>query len=144
MSLADFKIFTETVSFKGGSVTVRGLALDDITVLLHNKLADLDDLMALYGDHVDDRVAITATAQYAIGLVRRSPDLVATIISLAADEPELEAKARRLPMPTQVKLIERIVELTFVEAGGVKKFIESLMNLLTKVRPANVQTGSNT
>lgn len=144
MSLADFQIFTETVPFRGGSVTVRGLALDDITVLLHNKLADLDDLMALYGDHVDDRVAITATAQYAIGLVRRSPDLVATIIALAADEPEMESRARRLPLPVQVNIIERIVELTFVEAGGVKKFVESLMQLLTKVRPANVLTDSNT
>lgn len=144
MSLADFEVVREEVSFGQGKLSLRGLALDDVAILIRENLNELDELLKLYAEEVDNRVAVSATAQYAVALVKESPALVARFIALACDEPELEHKARRLPIPTQIKAMEKIVELTFREAGGVKNFIESLMNLVAVVRPTAIQTGSLT
>lgn len=144
MSLAEFEPQREVVSFKGGSLNLRGLALDDIAVLIRENLTDLDDLLKLYAEDVDNRVAVAATAQYAVSLVRETPELVARLVCLACDEPGLEHKARRLPIPTQIKAIQAIVDLTFREAGGVKNFLESLTTLMADIRPHAVQTGLST
>lgn len=141
MSLADFEPQREVVSFKGGSLTLRGLALDDIAILIRENLTDLDDLLRMYAEDVDDKIAVAATAQYAVSLVRETPELVARLICLACDEPGLEGKARRLPIPVQINAIQKVIDLTFREAGGVKNFLTSLSNLMADIRPPAAQTG---
>lgn len=143
MLLADFHPQREQVSFRSGSLSVRGLALDDVALLIRENLSDLDTLLKLYADEEGSQAAITATAQYAVAMIRESPALVGRVIALACDEPNSEDHARKLPIPVQVELIKKIIELTFSEAGGAKKFFESLTNLLTVVRPADKQLASN-
>lgn len=144
MSLADFQPAKDEVSFQGGSFQVRGLSLDDISILMRENLSDLDDLLKLYAENVDNRVAIAATAQFAVSMAREMPALVARLISLAADEPGYEDKARQMPLPVQVEALKKIVHLTFAEAGGAKKFFESLTSLIGAVQPALDQQDSNT
>lgn len=143
MALADFHVVREDVPMSKGKLSVRGLALDDIAILIRENLSDLDDLLHIYGSNADDRVAISETAKFAINLVRETPALVAKLIALACDEPDSEHLARKLPIPVQVEAIKKVVDLTFREAGGVKNFMESLTNLLGAVRPVPSLTGSN-
>lgn len=136
MALVDYQPERSTVSFKGGEFSVRGLALDDIALLMRHHLRDINALVDIFGKDVTDEVAVAAVAQHAIALIREAPGLVANMISLASDEPDSVDAARRLLMPTQVRALEEIARLTFDEAGGPKKFIESLMVLLRGMRPA--------
>lgn len=144
MLLAEYAPQREQVTFRSGSLSVRGLALDDIALLMRDNLSDLDSLLRMYSHEIDERVTVSATAQYAVALIRDTPALVARVIALACDEPEHENKARKLPIPVQVDVLKKIVELTFSEAGGAKKFFESLTNLLTVIRPTDKQQVSNT
>jgi hypothetical protein len=144
MTLATYQPHRVSVSFNGGSFQVRGLALDDVAVLMHDHLDQLDELLKMFAEDVDQRVAVAATAQYAIALVRKSPDLVARIIALASDEPDVEAQARRLPIPVQIDAVKKIIECTFIDAGGAKKFFEDLTTLLTAYRPSSQQQVLNT
>lgn len=130
MSLADYQPSRATVEFRGGSLNVRGLSLDDVTHLIRHHLDDLDQIIAMYGDGVDTQMASVATAQYALKLVREAPGLVANVIALASDEPDHAEKARMLPLPVQVDVLKEVGRLTFEEAGGLKKFVESLTTLL--------------
>lgn len=144
MALADYQPERVTVEFKGGSFQVKGLSLDDVTVLMRHYLTDIDHLIELYAKDVDPKLSVAATAQYAITLVREAPTLVAHVIALAAEEPDQIDMARRLPIPVQVEALKAIGRLTFEEAGGAKKFFESLTELLTRVRPPELTTGSHT
>ncbi len=123
---------------------VRGLSLDDVAVLMNQHLGDLEKLFDLYEGTVREDTKVLATAQFAIGLTRDAPALVANIIAMAADEPHAVNKARLLPMPVQVEAIKAIASLTFHEAGGAKNFLTSLTNLIAAVAPTANQTGSNT
>ena len=144
MSLADYQPLRHVVPFKGGDISVRGLSLDDVAMLMNEHLSDIDKLFGLYDGSVREDVKVLATAQFAIGLIREAPALVANMIALACDEPEAVPQARKLPIPVQVEAIKAICMLTFDEAGGAKNFLSSLTNLIAAVAPAANQTGSNT
>lgn len=144
MSLANFTPATDVVLFRGKPLTtVRGLSLDDIAILMRENLSDLDQLLKLYAE-TDDRIAVAATAQFAISVAKEMPQLVARTICLASDEPDAEDNARRLPIPTQIDALMKIIKLTFEDAGGAKKFFESLMQLVKTVAPTIDQQDSNT
>jgi hypothetical protein len=136
MSLADYKPARSTVSFKGGEFSVRGLALEDITVLMRNHMSDIDNLVDVFSRNMTDTEASTVAIQHAIALVKEAPGLVANLIALASDEPDSVDSARTLAMPLQIRAVQEIAKLTFEEAGGPKKFFESLMVLLRGLSPA--------
>lgn len=136
MALADYQPERSVVEFKGGSVAVRGLSLDDVSLLIKNHLDDLDQILAMYKSNVTPDIQAAVMAEYAVTLVREAPGMVAHIISLAADEPDAVENARRLPMPTQIELLKAIGHLTFEEVGGIKKFAESLAQLATRMTPS--------
>lgn len=135
MSIHDYKPAKAEVVFKGGSFAVRGLALDDVAVLMRSHLTDLNALMNIYDSTGSDAVKTNAMAKYALKLVQEAPGLVANLIAIAADEPNEVDLFRALSMPLQLRAIEKIGELTFVEAGGPKNFIESLINLFRVIKP---------
>lgn len=134
MSIADYKPETAEVEFKGGSLTVRGLALDDVAVLMRTHMSDIDGLVAIFQNGVSDDIAIAQMSQYAMGLLREAPGLVSNLIALACDDAENVPLYRQLPMPVMLRAVESIGKLTFEEAGGPKKFIESLLGMLRVFR----------
>lgn len=136
MTLAAFKISTRPVSFKGGSFELRGLSLNDISVLMRDYLDDINALFKLYDANAPQGVAMVESAKFAIGFARDSPLLVASMIASCAGEPEAVDVAVRLPFDTTVECLQAIIELTFEEAGGAKKFFDKVMNLVTRIRPA--------
>lgn len=137
MSLKDFQIATRSVAFRGQSLVIRGLALNDISHLIREYLAEINTLFGLYEKEETRETAAAQSVQFAVTIIKETPNLVAQLIVLATDSPQdtLEI-AERLPIPVQTELIRQVIELTFEEAGGAKKFIDSLVELVTSLRPA--------
>lgn len=144
MSLADYQPMRVEVPIRGTSVSVRGLSLDDVAVLMNLYLSDVDKLFTLYDDEVDQNSKVAAMAQFAIVLSREAPALVGHLIALAVDEPEAIDKARKLSLPAQVDILKVVFATTFEEAGGARKFVESLSGLLGTLAPAIQKTDSLT
>jgi hypothetical protein len=142
MALSDYEPARAQVEFKGGSFFVRGLALDDVTALMKSFSSDLEGMIGIYARGVNNDQTVAAMTQYAIALAKEAPGLVANVIARASDEPDAVDNARRLSMATQVQALKEIGRLTFEEAGGPKKFFESLNGLLTMVAPTATKTGS--
>lgn len=144
MALADYQPKRVVVEIrKGLDFNVRGLSFEDISTLMGNFAVDLDKLIDIYAK-VGDTEDMSEMAQYTVALVREAPLLVAQMIALASDEPDSVEQARTLTMVTQINAIRAIGKLTFEEAGGPKKFFESLTELVKTITPRRNQTGSRT
>lgn len=147
MSLADIKVVRESVSFRGGKFEVRAFSLDDVTEIMRDDFAGINDVLSLYNEQVPENVAVSATMQFIVRMIARAPDLAARIIATAADERDFVDAARALPIPVQVEAIQKVLKLTFDEWGGPKKFAENfqaLGNLLTPQSPPQHPNGSPT
>lgn len=118
---------------------MRGLALDDVAILMRSHLVDLDKLVGIFDSGVRDDLAVASFTQYAIQLAKEAPGLIANLIALACDDGDSVDPYRKLSMPIMLRAVEKIGELTFEEAGGPKKFCESLVGMIRAVRPS---TGS--
>lgn len=142
MTLKDFQIATRSVSFRGGSLDVRGLALNDISHLIREYLTEINTLFGMYENEATRDTAAAQSVQFAVTIIKETPNLVAQLIVLATDSTQDELHlAERLPIPVQTELIRQIIELTFEEAGGAKKFLDSLVTLVTSLRPATATGG---
>lgn len=136
MSLADFTVHRDQVAFQGGTLSVRGLSLNDITFLVRDHLDELNTLFAMYEKEETRETAAAQSVQFAIRIIKETPRLVAQLIVLASDSPQDQlAKAETLPLPVQVEMMRKIIEMTFEEAGGAKKFLDSLVTMVTALRP---------
>lgn len=121
---------------KGGSFSVRGLSLEDVSRLVNHHLPDIEALFDLFtsGRSLDTD---TDLRPLVMSVVREAPGFAANLIALASDEPESAQQAATLPAPVQIDAIMKIGDMTFSEVGGIKKGMESIAALLTK---ANVRT----
>lgn len=137
MTLKDFQIATRSVPFRGGSLEVRGLALNDISHLIREYLAELNTLFDLYSKEESRETANAQSVKFAVTIIQETPNLVAQLIVLATDSTQAELTiAERLPIPVQTEVLRQVIELTFEEAGGAKKFLDSIVGLVTSIRPA--------
>lgn len=128
MPLAGYKSPSRTVSLGGGqSCEVRGLSFDDFAALLRTHLPDLEAIFDLFTNI--EGVSRDQFDNVAATLIAQAPGLVANVIALAAGEGDA-SDAERLPGPIQLNLLNEIGDLTFTEAGGVKKFMEMIAALL--------------
>lgn len=144
MALADYQPLTRKVTLRNGDLSLRGLGLDDVAVLMNEHLPDIDSIVSLYDDNMDSGSRVAATAQFALILTRQAPALVATIIARAADEPDQVDKARSMGIAAQVECLKAVLEMTFEEAGGFRKFVENLTMILQGMAPAPQKQASHT
>ena len=125
--LADFKQEWREIAFKGGGFKVRGLSLEDLSLLIRTHLPDLKAMYARYtaanenGETTDDMV---------LSFVRDTPVLAAHLIAMAAGEESAAEQARGLPFPLQVDAVVNVLQLTFEDIGGPKNFGPLLMRLI--------------
>lgn len=139
MSLANIQIPREVVMFRGEPIALRGLSLNDFSTLMRGHLAELNKLFDLYDNDDTRETAMSQSATFAIKLVQETPALVAQLIVLASDSPQEELKiAESFPLPLQVECVRAIINITFEEAGGAKKFLDSLMGMVSSLRPKTV------
>ena len=142
MSLAHIQIPREEVMFRGEPLSFRGLSLNDFSTLMRGHLADLNKLFDLYDNEETRETAIAQSAKFAITIVQETPAMVAQLIVLASDSPQEEIEiAQQFPLPLQVECVRAIINLTFEEAGGAKKFLDSLMAMVTSLRPKAASEG---
>lgn len=137
MPLIGYKPPVDTVDLQGGSFEVKGLSLDDVSVLIQANLDDAENLFEVFNRSVGDGTNIDFKA-VAGTLATYSPRFVSAAIALACTE-EAEfndrlSAAKTLPLPVQIDAIKKIGTLTFEEVGGVKKFLEDLMVLKGRLR----------
>lgn len=149
MALADFIAERRDVKVNGRVLfSVEGLSLDTLALLVSTHMPDLEYVFGIvvHGEKPDETFQ-QQILRVAMGLSKQAPGLVANIIAIASGEmtrdqsdagrqanAALIETARRLPFPAQVEALEHIGAMTFEEAGGVKKAIESLMILLSRLR----------
>lgn len=126
MPLAGYQPQREYLAVGESLIPLRGLAIADLEVLMNFNLADLQIA-------VD---ALQSSSQgFVLGLrmIRDTPDLVARIIALAADEPDAVENAKKLPFPLQVAALEKIGTLTFQDVGGPGNFTAVLSRMMTNL-----------
>jgi len=125
MAIKDFVLPTKEVSLPDGSTfAVRGLSLQDITLLVAEYGPTMEQFFQKYSGNPN----IPALA-VGMELIREAPMLVAHLIALAADEPDAKVSVLRFPLTVQQEGLERIIELTFDANGGPGKFVEAVKKL---------------
>lgn len=133
MALEDYEIATEEVSLpKGKSFSVRGIGLEDVTVLLRKRGPEIRTFFAKYSGSAAGKSGLPSgfSADLGMQLLDAAPKLVGEIIACAADEPAMADKAAKLPLNVQLEALEKIAALTFEAEGGPKKFFEAVIRIM--------------
>lgn len=146
MSLNGFTPRTETVEFPGGEFAVRGLSLEDLTVLTRSYFDPLNSLFDKYvaeaaAAAIDQKVAdgkmgLGDIKSVALEALEVAPGMLGDAIARAAGEPENAALARLLPIGVQLDAVEKIVRLTLEAEGGLGKLMERIQTLWTALTGA--------
>lgn len=125
MSLKDLKLPTASVEIPGGSFAVRGLSPVEIEHLVREHRATLGALFDQFKgqlDSADDSIVDTG-----VELLMQAPELLARIITLAADEPDAFEFALKLPTSIQFSALAKIAALTFTVEGDLGKLLAIAM-----------------
>lgn len=126
MAFEDFVLPTEEVQLPGGSTfAVRGLSLQDITLLISKHGPVMEEFFRRYSG--DDKAN---PMEIGMGLVAQAPVLVAQIIAIAADRADKVETVLKFPLVTQQDALEKLAKLTFDANGGPKKFVEAVLRLV--------------
>lgn len=126
MALKDYVLPTMEVTLPdGGSFAVRGLSLDDVAQLLVKHGPVMETFFTRYSGGVESNAM-----EVGMGLIAQAPALVAQIIALAADAPEMEHVVRKMPMGIQQDALEKLSQMTFDASGGPGKFVAAVVRLI--------------
>jgi|GEM_PF-2254497 len=144
MALSDFVPARRPIVVNGEALfSVEGISLETLATLVSTHLPDLEAVFdILVRGETADEPFVAHLQRVSQGIALQAPGLAANIIAIASTEeltPALVANAKRLPFPVQVDAMMQIGALTFDEAGGVKKSVESLMILLARLRTKPLQ-----
>ncbi len=135
MGLSNIQIPTETFDIRGASVTLRGICFDDLAYILEGSRGEVDAAISFAQAKMGESEEPVGSTQAVItDLLRQFPALAAKIIACAADEPEAAPTVRKLPFPMQLDMAAAVARLTFEEVGGVKKFLERVIELIREGR----------
>lgn len=145
MSLRDYVIATRTIVLQGDQkMSIRPLGFDDIQHLLINKQGLIETALKFFGDNGfnPETADPQEVREFGATLLATLPDLMGELIAIAADEPDLGQKAKRLPAPAALEALMAIYELTFTEPNSVKNFFDRLASLMTSIpRPGRAVSG---
>lgn len=128
MSWTDYAPPTAEIPLGGGKTgTVRGLNVDDLSILLTHHLDPISKAVALYAASKKDVFTTKNLHSFVIATASQFPTLISEVISLAADEPTL--KDRKIAMGVQIAALQEIVRLTLEELGGLGNLSLVVANL---------------
>ena len=136
MGLTAFIPATEKVALPGGGeFAVRGLSLEDFTVLLRDHYDPMEAIFQRYinevalekvdRDIMDGTLGLADMRTVVLDALREAPGLIGDVIARAADETENPHIARLLPVGVQIEAVQKIVTLTLQAEGGLEKLIET-------------------
>ncbi len=136
MALADFTPERVAIHYKGKALAeVRGLCLEDVSLLVRYHLNDLQRLVELMRGADGDLFARLNMDGFLLKLISDAPVLTGNVIAVASDEPSNGEQARRLPLPVQIRILQEIVRLTFEDVGGPKAFVALVTEMIGKQLP---------
>jgi hypothetical protein len=137
--LSGFIPVTDDVTYPGGKFAVRGLSLEDFTILIRSHYPPM---LALFEKYVSEagmeRLDVEVGGGLNLGDMKAvvldaldtAPALIGDVIACASGETENAHIARTLPMGVQIDAIGKIVTLTLEAEGGMEKLLGTI-NLLT-------------
>jgi hypothetical protein len=139
-TLKSFRVPRRDVPTSGGVFSVRGVSLVDLTgVFLEHR----HEMSALYdrvmkGDiSVDPETAI-------LQALASAPNVLASLIAHAVDEPDEAATVLTMPLADQIALSLVALQITFESGGGIKKVIETVIKSLQSLEivPTSISSQS--
>tara|TARA_R110002072_G_scaffold298960_2_gene473715 strand:+ start:2656 stop:3096 length:441 start_codon:yes stop_codon:yes gene_type:complete len=137
MRLSDLVIPTKEIKLGEQAVAFRGLSFHDLETLFASGLDDdIDSLVAMFQTGTDaDGQPVSEDDLFNI-VISKFPRLVTSVLILAADdggddEDEIApADVKRLPLGFQIEAIEAVFVLTTEAAGGAKKLLDKVKDLM--------------
>ena len=131
MALTDLTIPSSDIALDDAqSFKVFGLTFRDVEYLVTHEMADLDNVVKLFGQQlpsgdIDPAVFDGAITELMAKLYAQYPSLTARIIACASGDRSEAAVSlvERLPLPVQADALMEIFRLTFSAPGGIKKFV---------------------
>lgn len=132
--MSDFLLDREVITWgrigKEKSLTVRGLSSEDLTIAIRQHKESLDKMFAFAEGAVSDASLPALGAE----LLEKFPEVVALLITLAADMDQSEVSTiRKLPAPVQLKLMLAVYQLTVEDTGGLQDFLALVFGLLKRI-----------
>lgn len=124
--LRNFKPRTATMQAGDETVALRGLTVNDLSLLMESHASSLRAVWDHWNGAKDAPTDGARQDRMLVLLLREFPALSADVIAIAANEPDAGEQARRLPFPTQLDALVKIARLTFEEVGGLGNFLSSL------------------
>jgi hypothetical protein len=119
MSLKSIKFNRHSYTVGEDVIELRGLSFNDFSYLMQTREKEIDQALAyINSDASKENIALWALANV--------PGLMVDMIVLSADEPDAVQNVTRLPIPTQIELIEKVLDATFKDAGGFANFIQTV------------------
>lgn len=127
MTWTDYKVPTVMIDTGDGQQRpVRGLSLDDMSMLIVNHLDTMMEITTLYIQSQKDVLAVTNMTDLVMVAVRSFPDFVSEVISTVTDTPEL--RTVKLPAGLQIKIIQATLKLTIEDVGGLGNLSATLQD----------------
>lgn len=142
--LADYQAERREINLGDTSFTVGGVSFNGLTQLIRTHFDDLESLVNLAKESTSgnlDHITEADIESIILSFLADAPGFIANVIAVAAGEHTEQAvrAAGSIPAPKQVEVLMNIVELTFMEVGGVKKGIGALLKML----PQTANTSAN-
>lgn len=128
----NFTLPTEKVDLPGGGdITVRGLGLEDVTVLLQKHGVALAGLFTAItaAKATGGEVDINNMASMAGALAQAAPKAAAEAIALAADAADQVDNISKLNLTVQIQVLEKIGKMTFTSERGLGELLEIVINV---------------
>ncbi len=126
-----YTLKTETITFEGGEITIRGLTVPDITQLVSVHQDSAKSIYDRFSGKGADAVTDQTVEQLALDILGKFPAAVAHLIYLCdADRGDAPVDAyASLPIDVQVTALEKIASLTFAMQGGLENFIGTVTRI---------------
>lgn len=136
MQLKDFQIPRSRINLPGKRgpdgekpfFEVRGLCLEDMTLLVNQHLGPITRALKLYQESREQVLATGSLQGFIMTLARDFPELAAEVISAASDSLDDDTRkiARQLPISIQVMALSEITRLSLEDAGGLKNLLAEM------------------
>lgn len=141
MRLSDLVIPTKEIEIGGQSVGFRGLSFHDLEWLFTRGLDDdIDELVAMFQRGKDLAGNEVSEDQLFNIVVSKFPRLVAAVLSCASEDDESDMSViKRLPLGFQVEALEAVFTLTTEAAGGTKKLMDKVKDMMGGLAAARSQ-----
>lgn len=136
MALRDLKLPSTNIETPGGSFEVRGLSYSDLMMLATTHGSQLGLLFGKITEGGGSPITEERVKSTISNLAPQFAEIVAAAIALAADDysPEGIEIASRLSFNKQTEALEAIFLNTFQSEAELKKFMETIIRMITGAR----------